>query len=143
MQIEDRAGTRPDKQTAKAGRRVLVVEDEAIVALVLVAGLRSDGWDIIGPASTLKAAYQLLAEGMTPDVALLDLNLDGAPIYPLAQVLQARNIPFAFYSGYSAPILEPRFKDVTLIGKLARAHVINAELSRLVVTARLGPPARL
>jgi len=80
---------------------------------------------------------------MTPDVALLDLNLDGAPIYPLAQVLQARNIPFAFYSGYSAPILEPRFKDVTLIGKLARAHVINAELSRLVVTARLGPPARL
>jgi len=44
VQIEDRAGTRPDKQTAKAGRRVLVVEDEAIVALVLVAGLRSDGW---------------------------------------------------------------------------------------------------
>jgi len=135
--IEDGAGTPPDKQAAKAGRRVLLVEDEAIVALVLVAGLRSDGWEIIGPASTLKAAYQLLAEGMTPDVALLDLNLDGAPIYPLAQVLQARSVPFAFYSGHSAPILEPRFKGVTLIGKPARAHVIHAELSRLVADASL------
>ncbi len=131
------SGTPPDSQAKKTGRQVLVVEDEAIVALVLVAGLRRDGWDIIGPAATLKAAYQLLADGMTPDVALLDLNLDGAPIYPLAQVLQARGIPFAFYSGYSAPNLEPRFKDVTLIGKPARAHVINAELSRLVADASL------
>lgn len=137
QQIEDRAERPVDTHGTPRVRRVLVVEDEAIVALVLVAGLHSDCWQVIGPASTVEAAYQLLADGAEPDVALLDLNLDGEPIYPLAQVLQARNIPIAFYSGYSAPVLEPRFKDVPLIAKPARGHVINEELSRLVANANL------
>lgn len=122
---------RKDKRK-KDKRRVLVVEDEAVVALVLGAGLRSEGWDVIGPVATLEAAYQLLAQGAAPNVALLDLNLDGEPIYPLAQVLQAHNIPFAFYSGYSAPVLEERFANIKLIGKPARVHIINEELIRLV-----------
>jgi PAS domain S-box-containing protein len=134
---EDRSEAPANERRKKPGRQVLVVEDEAIVALVLTAGLQSDGWEIIGPASTIEGAYQLLAEGLRPDVAILDINLDGVPIYPLAQVLQARNIPFVFYSGYSAPILDPRFRHVTLIGKPARVHVINDELSRLVADASL------
>jgi PAS domain S-box-containing protein len=133
--IDHRADAPANDRRKKPGRRVLVVEDEAIVALVLTAGLQSDGWEIIGPASTIESAYQLLADGATPDVAILDINLDGVPIYPLARILQARNIPFAFYSGYSAPILDARFKDVPLIGKPARVHVINDELSRLVADA--------
>lgn len=131
-QIDDPKGL-PSCEPVVAGERsILLVEDEAIVALVLVAGLKSDGWKIIGPVATIEAAYQLLASGEAPDVALLDLNLDGDPIYPLAKLLQARAIPFAFYSGYSAPILEPRFKDVPLIAKPARIHVINNELNGLL-----------
>jgi PAS domain S-box-containing protein len=117
--------------------KVLVVEDEAIVALLLASGLKSDGWEVIGPASTLDGAYQLLADGAAPDVAVLDINLDGIPVYPLARVLQARAIPFLFLSGYSAPVLEPTFKDVTLIGKPARSHVVCDELSRLVRESHL------
>jgi len=137
QQVDARVDAPLEEQPTTTGRNVLVVEDEAIVALVLAAGLRSDGWKIIGPASTIDAAYQLLADGETPDVALLDLNLDGEPIYPLAKLLQARNIPFSFYSGYSAPILEDRFKDVALIAKPARVSVINDELCRLVADANL------
>jgi PAS domain S-box-containing protein len=125
------------EEAPEAPHRVLVVEDEAIVQLVLVAGLQSNGWEIIGPASTIEEAYELLAEGQTPDAAILDINLDGVSVYPLAQLLQARNIPFVFYSGYSAPTLDPRFRHVMVIGKPARAHVIDDELSRLVTEANL------
>lgn len=138
----ERGGTDTPDDTLKEtdrrpGSRVLVVEDEAIVALVLIQELKNAGWEVIGPASTIESAYQLLADGPTPDVAVLDINLDGVPIYPLAQLLQARGVPFLFYSGYSAPTLDPRFKNVALVGKPARARVISNELARLVADANL------
>jgi PAS domain S-box-containing protein len=136
--IENRACPALHGQTETSGRSVLVVEDDAIVALVLAAGLRSDGWKTIGPASTIATAHTLLAQETTPDVALLDINLNGEPVYPLAQFLQARNIPFAFYSGHSALILEDGYKNVPLIAKPARVHVINTVLSRLVADANLN-----
>ena len=111
---------------------MLVVEDEAIVALALTSALMSEGWEPIGPAATIEDAYQLLGDTEPPDVAILDINLDGVPIYPLAQILQARAIPFIFYSGYSNPALDPRFHNVPLIGKPARVQTINSELHRLV-----------
>ena len=117
-------------------RRVLVVEDEAIVAMILTAGLQSDGWEVIGPAATLEEAYELLAAETAPDIAILDLNLDGESIYPLASHLEAQAIPFVFYSGYSAPAIEPRFKDVPRINKPARAEVIDAALLRLLTGDR-------
>jgi len=116
----------------RAARRVLVVEDEAIVALALTSALTNEGWETVGPATTIEDAYQLLGDAQPPDVAILDINLDGVPIYPLAQILQARDIPFVFYSGYSNPALDPRFQNVPLIGKPARVHTINSELRRLV-----------
>jgi PAS domain S-box-containing protein len=119
-------------QEPRLARRVLVVEDEAIVALALTSALKSEGWEPIGPAATIEDAYQLLGETQPPDVAILDINLDGVPIYPLAQILQARDIPFIFYSGYSNPALDSRFQNVPLIGKPARVHTINSELHRLV-----------
>jgi CheY-like chemotaxis protein len=126
----------PESETI-AGRKVLIVEDEAIVALLLSTGLKNDGWEIIGPASNLEAAYKLLADGAVPDAAVLDINLDGTPIYPLARVLQARNVPFLFFSGYSAPILEPNFKDVKLIGKPTRVHIVCEELAHLLSKSQL------
>jgi PAS domain S-box-containing protein len=132
-----KSGKSHNERYQKTPKSVLVVEDEAVVALVLAAGLRSAGWKILGPVATVEAAYQMLAVGAVPDVALLDLNLDGEPIYPLAQVLQARHIPFAFYSGYSAPMLEGRFKEVPLIGKPTRVHILNQKLVELVEAASL------
>lgn len=123
--------------TTLMGRRILIVEDEAIVSLVLTTWLRHDGWEIMGPASTLKAAYELLENEPRPDVALMDLNLDGDPVFPLAHVLQARNIPFAFYSGYVAPVLDPKFEKVPLIAKPTRIPLINKILMQLVVDSKL------
>jgi PAS domain S-box-containing protein len=137
---DDKPGSPPGDGAGRRPRRVLVVEDEAIVAMVLVSGLKADGWEVIGPASTIEEAYQLLADEAAPDVAILDINLEGVPVYPLAQVLQARHISFAFYSGYSMPVPDPRFQHVPLIGKPARAHVIDAELSRLAEETPLVMP---
>lgn len=135
-QMDTLPGSQPDNSPEPAERRVLVVEDEAIVAMILAAGLRNDGWEVIGPAANLEEAYELLAAETAPDIAILDLNLDGESIYPLATHLEAQAIPFVFYSGYSAPSIEPRFQDVPRINKPARAEVIDGELSRLL--ARTG-----
>lgn len=138
--VRDIPGTDSGNGIGRRARRVLVVEDDSIVAMVLVTGLEIDGWHVIGPAATVAQACRLLAGEGPPDVALLDINLDGAPVYPLAEILQARDIPFVFCSGYSTPVPDSRFAHVPLIVKPARAHHIDAELRRLVEESILVTP---
>ena len=85
------------------GRLVLVVEDEFLIALDLEQLLRRHGWRVLGPAATVDQALRLLRDGETPDVALLDVNLGGEPVTPVAEELRARGVPFVLASAYQVP----------------------------------------
>jgi CheY-like chemotaxis protein len=85
------------------GRRLLVVEDEYLVAADLAASLESLGAEIIGPAASVEEALSFLEkDGVPLDGALLDINLRNERVYPVADVLTARGIPFVFTTGYDA-----------------------------------------
>lgn len=83
-----------------AGLRVLVVEDEFLVALGLEDGLKALGCAVVGPVASLAAAVDA-AENEALDAALLDVNLNGESVYPAARLLDERNIPFVFCSAFT------------------------------------------
>jgi two-component SAPR family response regulator len=82
-----------------AGRRVLLVEDEMIIALDMVAILESFGAEVIGPAGSVAQALTLIEE-TNVDCAVLDINLNGETVYPVAHVLERRGVRFVFMTGY-------------------------------------------
>jgi CheY-like chemotaxis protein len=85
---------------ALSGQKVLVVEDETITALMIEAELLDEGAVVIGPAATVQQALALLKHH-TPDVATLDLNLNGVPSTEVANALDALHVPFLLASAYS------------------------------------------
>src|SRR6266849_6598952 len=89
-----------------AGRRVLVVEDEFLVLLATIDLLESIGCEIVGPAPRLAAAVQL-AQSEALDAAVLDIDIAGEMIWPAAEELQRRGVPFLFLSAYSPLIAFP------------------------------------
>lgn len=100
-----------------SGKRILVVEDEFLVALGLEDNLRSMGCAVIGPAQSLASAMQMAAREQV-DAALLDVNLAGEAVYPAASILAERGIPFLFCSGYTgAGRIPVEFADVPRVTK--------------------------
>jgi CheY-like chemotaxis protein len=98
--------------------RVLVVEDEPLIAMETEQMLARLGCDVVGPASTLAVALRLLDQEHF-DFAILDVNLGrGERSTPVAEALQERGIPFVLSSGYTRSQLpEPVFRDVPQLGK--------------------------
>ena len=85
------------------GLRVLVVEDEALVAMLLEDMLADHGCTVAAAASRIGQAMDLLADSTLEfDAAILDVNLGGEPIFPVAEALAARGVPFVFATGYGA-----------------------------------------
>ncbi len=107
------------------GLRVLVVEDEMMVSMLIEDMLSDLGCTVIGPASRLEEAIDL-ASSSEIDCAVLDVNLGGQPIFPLADILREKGAPFAFATGYGdaglrdvdrgSPVLQKPFRE----GDLAR-----------------------
>jgi DNA-binding response OmpR family regulator len=87
-----------------AGRRILVVEDEMMIAILLDEALRSLGGTVVGPVGKLEAAKRLATEEMF-DAAVLDINIRGGQVFPVAAILEARGIPYVLASGYSDWVL--------------------------------------
>ena len=92
------------------GCRILVVEDEMLIALVIEDVLQSIGCQIVGPVATLEKALKFAAEE-TFDAAVLDVNIRGGKVYPVAEMLLSRGIPFLFASGYGDWALPPALRD--------------------------------
>jgi two-component SAPR family response regulator len=82
-----------------AGRKILVVEDEMLIAMIIEDVLQAVGGEIVGPAATLEKALKLAKEEMF-DAAILDITIRGGKVYPVAELLLDRSIPFVFASGY-------------------------------------------
>ena len=113
------------------GRRILVVEDEALIALLTTDLLTKAGYEVIGPADRLETGLEL-ARNETFDAALLDVNLDGAVVWPIAEVLVGRGIPFVLLSGYGAALDRPAFcHHAPCLAKPVRRHQLIDALARL------------
>jgi CheY-like chemotaxis protein len=113
-----------------AGLRVLVVEDELLVALALEDMLLELGHEIIGPAARISAAHDLLDE-QRPDCAILDVNVNGETTYALAQALTERNIPFMFVTGYQRSSLAEPFQNRPILQKPFRSDDLGEMLGDL------------
>jgi DNA-binding response OmpR family regulator len=90
--------------------RILIVEDEAMIALDLEMALIHAGCTVVGPMASLAQALGHLDDAPF-DAALLDVNLNGELIFPLAELLAARRIPFVFMTGYAELILPLHFRQ--------------------------------
>ena len=99
-----------------AGLRILIVEDEAMIALLIQDVLEEIGSVIVGPASRIPAALDLIAAEAV-DLAVLDLNLAGQPVYPVADALMARGIPFVFLTGYRSDGIDRRYAHIPALQK--------------------------
>ena len=86
-------------QDGPAGLRILVVEDEMLIAVLIEEMLQGLGCQVVGPVSRLDAALRLAHEEPL-DAAILDVRIRGGQVYPVAEELLARNIPFVLASGY-------------------------------------------
>jgi CheY-like chemotaxis protein len=87
------------------GKRILVVEDEYLLAQELAHFLEAHGATVVGPVGTVAAALERAAQE-TLDAAVLDVNLRNQPIYPAADVLIARAVPIVFTTGYDELLLQ-------------------------------------
>ena len=94
----------------------LIVEDEGLVAMLIEDAINELGLNAVGPVSRVAAALQLLKD-FTPEGAILDVNLAGETVYPVAAVLAERNIPFVFITGYGKPGISSRFTDRPVLQK--------------------------
>jgi DNA-binding response OmpR family regulator len=105
--------------------RVLVVDDEPLIALDLAMDLEADGFTVVGPAATVKEALGLV-DHKGCDVAVLDVNLAGMTAEPVAQALIERGIPFVIVSGYSRDQQASIFHDAILLTKPAEPGAVVA-----------------
>ena len=104
------------RQAAEAGARVLLVEDEFFVALAVEDVLQGLGCTIVGPVPNLTGALQAaLTEALSG--AVLDVNLNGEKVFPAADELLARRIPFVFATGYGSADLPERFRNIPRVQK--------------------------
>ncbi len=112
------------------GRKALLVEDEGGVALLIEDMLQDLGCEIAGSAARLEQACEM-AHKLKADFAILDVNLDGRPAFPVARILRERQIPFIFSTGYGAMGMPPEFEAAPV---LAKPFVIE-QLERKILDA--------
>jgi len=118
------------------GRKVLVVEDELMIAMLVEDMLVDLGCTVVGPAHTLETALKAIEAEPEIDAALLDVNLAGQPVFPVADALRARQAPLIFSTGYGeaglrdvdagAPVLQKPFRAGDLAKALRNALGITA-----------------
>jgi CheY-like chemotaxis protein len=117
------------------GIRVLLVEDQMIVAMQIEDMLRAAGCEVVGPVDTVHAAITLAREKAL-DLAILDINLDGEKVYPAAEELQARGIPFIFATGYGESTLPEKWRDQPRLSKPFRREQLEQPLRSVAALSR-------
>lgn len=110
---------------------VLVLEDEAIVAMDIAAELEEAGWRVIGPAGTIAEADRLI-EAELPDVAVLDVNLAGSRSFDLAARLRDRGCPVMFLTGYAEGAIPAHLSDIPVFSKPVDAVLLKRQLAEFV-----------
>lgn len=118
------------------GLRLLVVEDETMIAMMLEDMLDTLGCVVVDVAGTLSRGLDLADnEALSLDGAILDVNLGGEKVYPVAERLAARGVPFIFCTGYGLTGLEASFAHVPTLAK----PYLREDLEDILVSALVEP----
>jgi CheY-like chemotaxis protein len=115
---------------ARSSWRVLLVEDEFLIAEELVSALSAAGATVIGPAYTVAGALRLVESCDALDGAVLDINLKGEAAFPVADALLSRGIPFVFTTGYDRQHLKGQYEDIVRFEKPVDPAKVVAVLLR-------------
>ncbi len=121
------------EENSLRGRQVLIVEDDYFIASNLAEALQEFGAIILGPIGTVKDALHFISEA-EPATAVLDINLREEKVYPLADALVARQVPFIFATGYSSEVLPARYENIPRCQKPVQAAMVAKLLAE-----RLAP----
>jgi CheY-like chemotaxis protein len=120
--------TQPNSATSQ--RRVLVVEDEIMIRMLLEDMLADLGYGIAASAGGLAEAVKL-ARDTEFDMAILDVNLNGDAVYPVAEVLMERGLPFVFSTGYGERGLPEPYRDCPMLQKPFQMENLDQALAQL------------
>uniref|UniRef100_UPI0035C96A83 response regulator n=1 Tax=uncultured Sphingomonas sp. TaxID=158754 RepID=UPI0035C96A83 len=112
-------------------RRILIVEDEYLLANDLHNALRTAGVAVLGPVPSVAAALSMIAAEAMIDAAVLDINLRGEMVFAVADALRARGVPFAFATGYDQAVVPDRFADAPRVEKPLKGRQVKAALAPL------------
>lgn len=113
------------------GLRLLVVEDEYLLALYLAEALADLGARIVGPVGSVDAALDLIENDPDIDAAVLDVNLGSEAVYPVADALASRDVPFVFASGYERDALPERYRRFDVCPKPVDPVALGTVISQL------------
>ena len=116
--------------------RVLLVEDEALVAMMIQETLAEFGYQVVGPLNTASEALAAAREGHF-DAAVLDINLGDGLVYTVAEILGLRGVPFVFVTGYDVASVDPRFSEVPILQKPIERDM----LQRIFMSSESGQTA--
>jgi CheY-like chemotaxis protein len=111
--------------------KVLVVEDEYFIADDIAVALRQLGAEVLGPAPSRDDALALISRARRIDLGILDVNLRGEDVFPIAQALNDRKVPFAFATGYERSALPARFQGIPCWQKPFQPEELAAALPGL------------
>ena len=120
-----------------SGRRVLLVEDEALVAMLLETILEDMGCIPVGPAATVEEGLARVADPAPLDAALLDVNVAGRQVFPVAEALKARGVPFVFSTGYGESGLPDEWRGHATVQKPFTESAICAALMKAMGVAQV------
>ena len=112
-----------------AGRRVLVIEDEMLILMMIEDMLADLGCESVAVASKIGPAISLI-EGQDFDTAMLDMNLNGIESYPIADALSARDVPYFFSTGNSLTDMKDGYRDHDVLKKPFTFEQLSNMLSR-------------
>jgi CheY-like chemotaxis protein len=124
----------PTVPSALRGRCIFIVEDDCVTAMDLAETLSAAGAQIVGPAGTIENALELLSRRPQLDIALLDIEVEGAFVFDVADELVKRSVPIVFTTGYERHEIPARFHAARHcekpVGIAAIAHALSDELGR-------------
>jgi CheY-like chemotaxis protein len=114
------------------GCRVLIVEDEYLLADDLSQALADVGVQVLGPVASVEDGMTLIGSEASIDAAVLDVNLRGDMVFPVADALLSRGIPFAFATGYDEWALPERFANAPRVEKPFKGYKVAAILGTMI-----------
>lgn len=117
---------------ALEGRTILVVEDESLVAMLLETILEDMGCTTLGPVSTVDEALKVVSDDQPFDGALLDVNVAGKEVFPVAQALKDKGVPFVFSTGYGEGGLPEEWRGHPTIQKPFTEDAVQQALMKVL-----------
>jgi CheY-like chemotaxis protein len=120
-----------DPASTPNGRRILVVEDEFLIRMLLEDMLTDLGYELVGVAGRVDEAAEL-AKTKDFDLAILDVNLDGHDVYPVAELIGKRGLPFMFVTGYGGRGLPDSYRDRPTLQKPFQLDELKKMLAQLL-----------